>query len=268
MNNFHYGILIVILVYLIPSIAFADEQSSNEILLGQAVDAIRERDYEKAVAIFDTILQSDPNNTEILTNKGTALVELQKYDEAILIFDKILDTEPNNAVVLNNKGIALVKLGSYNEAIINFDKVLETDLKNTNALKNRNITFKKINMDTIIDSKYLVHVQIQVRNIHGMLVSVTESNSIKYLPHPLTDEYLDSIPLKEIVSIDGTAYEKREIKTAYTPREDTFIGSTRLVSDKFGGNTVVFSTLNHGYTVERGDIVTALWILLRAIGGT
>ena len=264
MSNFHYGILIVVFVYLIPFTVFAE--SSNEILLGQAVDAIRERDYEKAVSIFDTILQSDPNNTEILTNKGTALVELQKYDEAILIFDKILDAEPNNVAVLNNKGIALVKLGSYNEAIINFDKVLETDSKNANALKNRNITFKKINMDTIIDSKYLVHVQIQVRNIHGMLVSVTESNSIKYLPHPLTDEYLDSIPLKEIVSIDGTTYEKREIKTAYTPREDTFIGSTRLVSDKFGGNIIVFSTLNHGYTIERGDTVTALWMLLRAIG--
>ena len=174
MSNFHYGILIVVFVYLIPFTVFAE--SSNEILLGQAVDAIRERDYEKAVSIFDTILQSDPNNTEILTNKGTALVELQKYDEAILIFDKILDAEPNNVAVLNNKGIALVKLGSYNEAIINFDKVLETDSKNANALKNRNITFKKINMDTIIDSKYLVHVQIQVRNIHGMLVSVTESN--------------------------------------------------------------------------------------------
>ncbi|NDB33184.1 MAG: hypothetical protein EB160_07080, partial [Nitrososphaeria archaeon] len=181
------------------------------------------------------------------------------------IFDKILNIEPNNVIALNNKGIALVRLGNYSDAITSFDEILSIDLKNSQALKNRNFAFKKINMEPTSNSKYLVHVQIQVRNIHGTLISVTESNSIKYLSHPLTDEYLDSIPLKGTMLIGENMYEKREIMTKYTPEEDTFIGSTRLVSNKFGDNIIVFSTLNHGYTVERGDTVTALWTLLRIV---
>jgi len=53
--------------------------------------------------------------------------------------------------------------------------------------------------------------------------------------------------------------------TFFTASEDTFISSTRLASDKFGDAIVVFFTLNHAYTVERGDNVTAFWTVLRAV---
>ena len=225
-------ILITSLVFLIPStIVFGDEQSTNEVLFEKAIQAIKQEDYKEAISIFDTILDSDPNNVGVLINKGAALVEL----------------------------------GSYDEAIVSFDKVLQIDQKNEKALKNRNTAFKKIGLIPYSGSEYLSHVQIQVRNAQGSLVSVTEADAIKFLPHLLTDEYLDSIPVKETVSINGKTYEKREIMTFFTASEDTFISSTRLASDKFGDAIVVFFTLNHAYTVERGDNVTAFWTVLRAV---
>jgi tetratricopeptide (TPR) repeat protein len=189
----------------------------------------------------------------------------QDYKLAISIFDIILDSDPNNVGAHINKGVALVELGSYDEAIVSFDKVLHIDQKNEKALKNRNTTFKKIGLIPYAGSEYLSHVQIQVRNAQGSLISVTETDAMKFLPHPLTDEYLDLIPVKETVSTNGKTYEKREIKTFFTPSEDTFISSTRLVSDKFGDSIVVFFTLNHAYTVEHGDNVTAFWTVLRAV---
>ena len=232
MNNLFFVILIISLVFLIPStIVFGNEQSMNEVLFEKGMQAITEQDYDEAISIFDIILESDPNNVGTLINKGAALVEL----------------------------------GNYDEAIINFDKVLEIDQKNEKALKNRNTTFKKIGLIPYADSKYLAHVQIQVRNAQGSLVSVTEANSIEFLPHPLTDEFLDLIPVKETMSINGKTYEKKEIKITFTPDEDTFISSTRLVSEKFGDAIIVFFTLNHAYTVERGDNITAYWTVLRDV---
>jgi len=225
-------ILITSLVVLISSTTvFGDEQSTNEMLFEKATQAIKQEDYKEAISIFDVILDSDPNNVGTLINKGATLVEL----------------------------------GSYDEAIVSFDKVLQIDQKNEKALKNRNTAFKKIGLIPYTDSEYLAHVQIHVRNAQGSLVSVTEADAIKFLPHLLTDEYLDSIPVKETVSINGKTYEKREIRTFFTASEDTFISSTRLVSDKFGDAIVVFFVLNHAYTVEREDNVTAFWIVLRAV---
>ena len=232
MNNLFFVILIISLVFLIPStIVFGNEQSMNEVLFEKGMQAITEQDYDEAISIFDIILESDPNNVGTLINKGAALVEL----------------------------------GNYDEAIINFDKVLEIDQKNEKALKNRNTTFKKIGLIPYADSKYLAHVQIQVRNAQGSLVSVTEANAIEFLPHPLTDQFLDLIPVKETMSINGKTYEKKEIKITFTPDEDTFISSTRLVSEKFGDVIIVFFTLNHAYTVERGDNITAYWTVLRDV---
>jgi len=225
-------ILITSLIFLIPStIVFGNEQGTNEMMFEKAMQTIKEQDYKQAISIFDAILDSDPNNVGALINKGAALVEI----------------------------------GNYDEAVVSFDKVLDIDQKNEKALKNRNTTFKKIGLIPYAGSEYLSQVQIQVRNAQGSLVSVTEADAIKFLPHLLTDEYLDSIPVKETVSINGKTYEKREIRTFFTASEDTFISSTRLVSDKFGDAIVVFFTLNHAYTVERGDNVTAFWTVLRAV---
>jgi len=224
-------ILISVPVFLIPgTIVFGDEQT-NEALFEKAIQAIAQQDYKEAISIFDTMLESDPNNVGILINRGAALVEL----------------------------------GSYDKAILSFDKVLQIDQNNEKALKNRNTAFEKIGLIPYSGSEYLAQVQIQVRNAQGSLVSVTEADTIQFLPHQLTDEFLDLIPVKETVSINGKTYEKKEIKTGFTANEDTFISSTRLVSDKFGNSIVVFFTLNHAYTVERGDNITAYWTVLRAL---
>ena len=226
------AIFVISLIILIPySIAFAEEQSSISELGNQAMKAIQNADFEKAIETFDKILEIDPQNIAALHNKATALLHLEKYDQSIEIYDKILQINPGSK----------------------------------DALVNRNVAFQKIGITPITDSEYLAYVIIKIHDRAGNLVGVVVADNISYTPHSLTDEFLNEHPVKEITEINGKNYEKREIVTSLDAHEDTFISSTRLVSEKFGDPIVVFFTLNDGYVIENGDTVTATWNVLRSV---
>ena len=48
-----------------------------------------------------------------------------------------------------------------------------------------------VNIASTKDSKYLIHLQVIVRNAQDQLVSVTESIHGRYIPHELTDRIFD-----------------------------------------------------------------------------
>ena len=48
-----------------------------------------------------------------------------------------------------------------------------------------------VNHVTSVDSKYLLHIQVIVRNAQDQLVGVTESVHGRYIPHELTDRIFD-----------------------------------------------------------------------------
>lgn len=226
------AIFVISLIILISySTAFAEEQSSISELGNQAMKAIQNADFEKALEIFDNILEIDPQNIAALHNKATALLQLERYDQSIEIYDKILQINPGSK----------------------------------DALVNRNVAFQKIGITPITDSKYLAYVIIKIHNRSGEIVGVVVADNISYTPHSLTDEFLNEHPVKEITEISGKNYEKREIVTSLDAQGDTFISSTRLVSEKFGDPIVVFFTLNDGYVIESGDTVTATWNVFRSV---
>ena len=60
-----------------------------------------------------------------------------------------------------------------------------------------------------IDSKYMIHLQVVVRDAQGQLVSVSERMHGSYIPHEITDYVFDGlIDEKEIFIIDDIKYEK------------------------------------------------------------
>jgi len=227
-----FVVFVVSLILLISfSTVFAAEHQNITELGDQAMNAIQSSDFEKAIEILDKILEIDPQNIAAMHNKATALLQLEKYDQSIEIYDKILQINPES----------------------------------NDALKNRNVAYQKIGTIPITGSKYLAHVIIQVHNKSGELVGVVIADNVSYSPHSLTDEFLDAHPVKEITEINGQNFEKREIIASLNAQEDTFISSTRLVSEKFGDPIVVFFTLNDGYVIENGDTVTATWTVFRSV---
>jgi len=222
--------------------------------------------HEEALLIYNKALQIDPSNTRILNNKAATLFEIGKIDESLQTLDKILELEPNNVEILILKGKVLSEVKRYHQAFSILKKALEIDPSNDDAKKQSYFAISHIRLIPITSSKYLGHVVLQVHNLQGDLVSVTVSDALGYLPHEITDEYLESTQVKEIVVLNGKKYEKREFVETLHSTEQTFIGRAQLVYDKLGYDIRPFDVLPHGITVEKGDILRGEWTIFREIG--
>jgi len=102
------------------------------------------KQYEKAMGFYDSILKNEPNHIFTLNNKGMILHNLGQYREAIECFDKALTYEPHNVLILNNKGLALHNLGQYREAIEWYDKALNIDSNFLMALNNKGFALNNL----------------------------------------------------------------------------------------------------------------------------
>ena len=66
-----------------------------------------------------------------------------------------------------------------------------------------------VNTASTIDSKWLIHLQVVVRDAQDQLVSVAEASHGSYIPHEITDHFFDKyLGKKEIITIDNVKYEK------------------------------------------------------------
>ena len=220
---------------------------------------------DDAILVYDQALQIDPTNINILNNKAATLFSLGKIDESLQTLDEILKIEPNNVDVLILKGKVLSETKRYSEAFSIFKKVLEIDPTSENAKKQSYFAINNIRLIPITNSKYLGHVVLQVRNSQGMLVGVFVSDALGYLPHEITDEYLNSSPVKELIEINGQKYEKRELVEILHAKKSTFIGRAVLGYDKLGYDIYPFDALPHGITIEKGDTLRADWTILKKI---
>ena len=137
----------------------------------------------------------------------------------------------------------------------------------------------QINLVSIKDSKYQAYLQIEVRNVQGQLISITETTHVRHIPHEITDDVFNTmLGKKEIITIDNIKYEKiqyagaLDIEQLIEPsnRPSHFIGNWVISLCK------VFD--NHGYTcispwqanssfvsLEEDDVVKNYWVVLRII---
>ena len=130
------------------------------------------------------------------------------------------------------------------------------------------------------DSKYIVHLQVVIRDAQDQLVSVTEAIHGHYIPHELTDQIFDTrLGEKEIINIDKIRYEKaRFTQTKNLQQEDVsttfrdilsmwkleFCMNSKEHGDEQGISCVpVFQTLTPNVILEDNDTFTLHWTILR-----
>lgn len=92
---------------------------------------------KKALALFNQVLQEDPNHVGALIKRGNILGKLGRYSEAISSYDSALRMEPENALAQVNKGLALHYLERYDDAILCYDIILKSRPSNSIALYNK-----------------------------------------------------------------------------------------------------------------------------------
>ena len=143
-----------------------------------------------------------------------------------------------------------------------------------------------VNLASTIDSKWLIHLQVVVRDAQDQLVSVAEASHGSYIPHEISDYVFDEyLGEKEIVNVNKIKYQKGQ-KSMGTHVEEfpfpksyhdmqsfwslEYCLSTENWPEKHGderGITCipVFQTITSNVTLGENDTFTLYWTILREI---
>ena len=163
--------LFVFSITLFIDSAFAQETGERSKLLNKTIEPFFKGEYEKAIRIFDQILENNPKDIHVLELKGLALSNLRlestlamqpqqntsKYDGSNLNrlsmteFYKILELDPNNVFALNGMGVGFGNFGEYTEAEKYFKKSLEINPDN-NITQNYLISLENIRKKYALDA--------------------------------------------------------------------------------------------------------------------
>jgi len=87
-----------------------------EITMHQALDMQMQGNYEKALEMYDQVLQMEPSHAGAHNAKGNVFDLMGRYDDAISCYNSALGCDPLNAETWFNKGVTLRKMGCDDES--------------------------------------------------------------------------------------------------------------------------------------------------------
>ena len=138
------------------------------------------------------------------------------------------------------------------------------------------------NLIKIKDSKYFASSINVLRNSNGELISVVKTDASKYLPNPITDQFIDTLPIVKEGIFNAKNIEMRQVEVNYNYEKcitemyqvpgyadqcnwyhRAYVTSLGINNDK-GERFEIFRGLNHSYTVKPSDSVTSFWTIIRS----
>ncbi len=128
-----------------------EDEKTIEHLMGKAEVANFAAEYDKVIAILNTVLSLKPDSTDALNNLGLAWDSKGDYNKAIEYYEKALQSDlntfgeehPNVAIRWNNLGLAWDSKGEYDKAIEYYEKALKS-FKNAGLLHNAKTVEKNL----------------------------------------------------------------------------------------------------------------------------
>ena len=137
----------------------------------------------------------------------------------------------------------------------------------------------QVNLILDKDSEYRIHLIVEVRNVQGQLISITENAGGFIIPHEITDHVFDDLFVeKEFVTINNIKYE--QAKYSGKPDMKQLLEIHNRPSHFIGAWVINLCTVidNHGYTcinpfqvstafvsLTEDDVVENRWTILRII---
>lgn len=100
-------------------------------------EALKMKEYEKAITFFQKALTENPNYTDALTGMGIANDEIAKeYQKtAGQYYTKALIVDPRHAEALEYKGEFFLRMGKLKQAFDNYQTLLKVDPNEAEELK-------------------------------------------------------------------------------------------------------------------------------------
>ena len=120
------------------------------------------------------------------------------------------------------------------------------------------------------NSKYQIHLQVELRNAQGQLISIAETSHGNYIPEGISDLlFYEKLGKKEIVTIDNIKYEKAQYMDSPV-REDKVdyvsIWALMACGEILGHGhkcVSVFQASTDVGLIDQTDVVTNQWTILR-----
>jgi len=162
-NSLKLFMIIFFTVMLSTSFALAQNMDERSKLLAEAEEPFSRGEYEKAIKIFDEVLEIYPTDSRIHELKGLALSNLRLESTlamqpqqntssrdsstlnrlSMLEFYKALEINPNSVLALNGMALGFGNFGEYSEAEHYFKKSLEIE-PNNEITQNYIISLEKL----------------------------------------------------------------------------------------------------------------------------
>ena len=120
------------------------------------------------------------------------------------------------------------------------------------------------------NSKYQIHLQVEIRNAQGQLISIAETGHGSYIPEGISDLlFYEKLGKKEIVTIDNIKYEKAQYVDSPMKEDEVDYVSiwALMVCGEILGHghkcVSVFQASTAVVPVTQTDVVTNQWTILR-----
>lgn len=119
-------ILVLALLLLNAAPSRADDIAQKRAAAQRIVQlALKEPDPKKRVVLYSKAREFNPRLEIIYINRGVAYSELKQYDKAVADCDSVLDLNPENVTALNNRGYYRQWLGQWKKSKADLDAVVE-----------------------------------------------------------------------------------------------------------------------------------------------
>ncbi len=251
---------------------------------------------EKAIILFDQLLEFRSNYPEVTFGKASCLNELGLPEKSLSVLGTIDNKFANDNPILLTKGNAHLLLGEYEKAEEFYQKVLTKNPDSKSAQNNMILLARETN-NHILSETYLVKllgespspsdfdpqmgnmpytlpindsenysatVQIQIRNSSNQLIAVVQSEKILYIPHPFMFEIYDHPSLLvEIIENEDGIFEKRKIIEEIEPVVNSYFMDRAQLYNESG--YMVFFAYNMAIPIEEGDHAIIEWTITKKI---
>ena len=109
-------------------------------MLAEGSDLVNEQKFDKAINVFNKVIELDPKWAEAWNKRATLLYMIGEFKKSQEDIDKVLELEQRHFGALAGQGLVNIKLENYEKAIMSYEKAQ----KIYPSMKSPKIMIKKI----------------------------------------------------------------------------------------------------------------------------